>query len=202
MSSDPRSGRRLASAALLWTGWGLLATLAPGCLVTQVVHYERDGVKARGSRPPLSPSTFYDVTFGRPERPWDGTPAFTLVLPDGRKIASAELTPVFVRSLRGKRTVGGFWWVRFEGWPARVEEILLEPYAFALLDDRVVAIQACALPRGDGMVSCRSTSVPVAVPVLGDAEGRRLERLPLSYEHMTELFGKPTRLSYSLDSLP
>ena len=197
---EPRGGApSLAPRAARWT-CVLLATLASGCLASQVVHYEGHGVKARGTRPPLSRSSFYDLTFGRPERPWDGSPAFTLVLPDGRRISSAELTPAFVRSLPGTRTVGAFWWVRFERWPARVEEILLEPYAFALLDDRVVAVQACALPQNGGMRSCRDPSVPVAAPRVGDAEGKRIERLPLSYARITELFGKPERLSYDLES--
>ncbi len=201
MGPDARGARRPAPPAALWTGLVLLATLTSSCLVSQTVHFEGDGVKARGTRPPLSRSSFYDLTFGSPERPWDGSPAFTLVLPDGRKVPSAALTPAFVRSIPGKRTVGGYWWVQLERWPARVEEILLEPYAFALLDDRVVAVQACALPEDRGMRSCRSPSVVVAAPVLGDANGKRIERLPLSYERMTDLFGEPRRLSYQLDSL-
>ena len=40
----------------------------------------------------------------------------------------------------------------------------------------------------------------LVAPELGDADGKRLYRLPLSYAQMTELFGKPERLSYWIDS--
>jgi len=143
MASHGWRSRRLAPVAVLRAGLVLLATHASGCLLTQDVHYERGGVDARGKRPALGRSSFHEVMIGRPGRPWDGSPAFTLVLPDGQQVASAELTPALVRSLPGKRTVNPYWYLMGE-WPDRVEEILLEPYDFVLLDDRVVAIGVCA----------------------------------------------------------
>lgn len=180
------SGR--AHAAMLRVTFVVLATLGSGCLVDQTVCYERDFVTARGSRPPLGRSSFHEVTFGRPGQPWDGSPAFTLVLPDGRKIYSAELTPAFVRSLPGRRTGGRF--VQ-DGWTSRVEEVLVEPYAFALLEERVVAVRACAFPEDGRLLGCYSRTRLSSAPMLGDAAGKRLELLPLSYERMSRLFGKP-----------
>ncbi len=190
------SGR--GHAAMLRVTFVLLATLGSGCLVRQTVYYERDFVMARGSRPPLSWSSFHEVTFGRPGKPWDGNPAFTLVLPDGRKIHSAELTPAFVRSLPGRSTGGRF---IQDGWTSRVVEVLVEPYAFALLEERVVAVRACALPEDGKLLSCYSLTPLPSAPMLGDAAGKRLERLPLSYERMSRLFGKPERLTYGIQDL-
>lgn len=166
----------------------LLAMLPSGCLVSQLAHYERDDMSAVGTRPPLSRSRFHEVTFGTPERPWDGSPAFTLVLPDGRKIASAELTPAFVRSLP-ESSEGGAW----RGWGPHVVGIVAEPYAFALLGDRVVAIRAYAY-RHDG-------SKVAFTPVLGDASGKHMVRFPLSYDELTRLVGKPERLTHSTQDL-
>lgn len=171
-----------------------LATLAAGCL-THSVTYRRGSVEARGTRKPMGSPSFHFVSIGVPARPWDGRhPEFRLELPGGRRIASVALTAEVVRSLAGRKVLGEALRIGQQGWPEGVEEVDLEPFYFVLLADRVLAVEAGAFQRPEGMVSVYTLRPleAAAPPAIGDAAV--LYRLPLSLEQLIRLFGEPETL--------
>jgi hypothetical protein len=148
-----------------------MTAFSGGC-ASNHARFERNSVEAEGTPRLLASTTYYHVTVGSRQSPYNGTPEFRIRLDSGRVVSSREITTELAAAECLRTSVGGRY-----GWPENARTFVCRSYEFIFVENRLVSLTAGAYPDSRA--------------AFGRADDGPLYGFPLTSQQLTEIFGKP-----------
>ncbi len=121
------------------------------------------------------------LSIGTPKALYNGTPGFSVKLADGKVLGSSQVSETVIKSYAGK----GFppYRLGYDAWPKGAIEYQTDPgYDFIFLKGKLIGFRA-TIHRSEKNNH----------PVIGNAYGTGLYKLPLTRKDFESLFGKPEK---------
>jgi len=160
--------------------------------------YTKDNITFR-ARPIRKGKNYSSLIVGSPDKPYAGSPAILVRLPDGDVVNLANISPkVLMNKASGFSDVGGSFCHEINVgqlvdpnacWPENTFRLQFEYWLFFVKDESILSFR----------VDSRSWNEGGQTPAIGTPENNELFEFPLKQEQVIKVFGRPDKIRECLE---